>query len=453
MPADGRHADRFEPDAGGRGALMQRLLLLGLNHETAPLEVREKIAFSNERRDQAVAALREKFPQAEVMLLSTCNRVELYAARETHGHPRADEMVEFLAQFHGIDPAQFSQHLYQKTDMAVVTHLFNVASSLDSMVLGETQILGQVREAYDAAREQAATGAMLNPLMQRAIAVGKEVMSATAISDGRVSVASVAVDYARRIFDSFTDKVVLSIGAGAMAELMVQGFAQLAPKRLMVCNRTHERAIELAQQFGGESVLFDDLNDHLIAADIVVTSTGATQPIISAAQISNLRKSRRYRPLFLIDIALPRDVEAEAGEIDNVYLYNIDDFQQVVAGTMEQRKDAVEGARAIITRRVEEFVAWERAREMGPMIDRLSKRYHQLAAEELTRTMNKLQGLSDAEKSHLEELTRRIVNKLLHDPITMLRRSEGMHGSAAQYLHALERLFGLEENEGDEEAD
>jgi glutamyl-tRNA reductase len=432
---------------------MQRLLLLGLNHATAPLEVREKVAFSNDGRDRAVEALRAQFPSAEVMLLSTCNRVELYAAREVHGHPRAEEMIAFLAQFHGIDPGQFSQHLYQKTDTEVVTHLFSVASSLNSMVLGETQILGQVREAYDAARTLGATGPLLNPLFQRAIAVGKEVMTATTISDGRISVASVAVDYAKRIFDSFSDKVVLSIGAGKMAALVVQGFAKLAPKRLLVCNRTPGKANELAEQFGGQPVPFENLNDHLVAADIVVTSTGAAHPIITASQINSLRKAMRYRPIFLIDIALPRDVEPSVGEIDNVYLYNIDDFQQVIAGTMEQRKDAVEAANAIVARQVQEFVAWQRAREMGPMIDRLSKRYHQLASEELARTLNKLGGLSDAEKSHLEELTRRIVNKLLHDPITMLRKSEGLHGSASQYLHALERLFRLEEDESDEVAE
>jgi glutamyl-tRNA reductase len=428
---------------------MQRLLLLGLNHATAPLEVREKVTFSGTGRDRAVEALRAKFPQAEVALLSTCNRVELYAARAVHGHPRAEEMIAFLAEFHGVDPAQFSAHLYQKTDTDVVAHLFTVAASLDSMILGETQILGQVREAYDAARELGGTGPLLNPLFQRAIAVGKEVMTATALAEGRLSVASVAVDYASQIFDSFADKVVLSIGAGKMASLVLQSFAQLSPKRLLVCNRSPDKAAELADKFGGEAVPFEHLADHLVAADIVVSSTGATRPIITAAQLAGLRKAMRYRPIFLIDIALPRDVEPAVGDLENVYLYNIDDLQQVVAGTVEQRKDAIDAARAIVTRQVEGFVVWQRAREMGPMIDRLSKRYHQLAADELTRTLNKLQGIGDAEKAHLEELTRRIVNKLLHDPITMLRKSEDLHGTSAQYLHALERLFHLEDTQGD----
>jgi glutamyl-tRNA reductase len=423
---------------------MQRLLLLGLNHATAPLEVREKVTFSGDGRDRAVDALRAQFPEAEITLLSTCNRVELYAARELHGRPRAEEMIEFLANFHGVDANVFAQHLYQKSDKDVVSHLFTVAASLDSMVLGETQILGQVRDAYDAARGRGATGALLNPLFQRALATGKEVMSATAIGEGRISVASVAVDYARRIYDSFADKTVLTIGGGEMATLVLQSFAQLAPKRLLICNRSPERAAELAQKFNGQAVPFENLNDHLTAADIVVSSTGASQAIITAKQVASLRKAMRYRPIFMIDIALPRDIEPAVGEIENVYLYNIDDLQQVVSGTMEQRKEAVEAARAIVTRQVDGFVAWHRAREMGPMIDRLSKRYHQLAAEELTRTLNKMQNVGDAEKAHLEELTRRIVNKLLHDPITMLRRSEGLHGTTSQYLHALERLFHLD---------
>jgi glutamyl-tRNA reductase len=434
---------------------MQHLLLLGLNHATAPLEVREKVAFSGGGRERAIEAMRAKFPDAEVALLSTCNRVELYVARAVHGRPRAEELIEFVAEFNGVDAREFAEHLYQKTDREVVAHLFTVASSLDSMVLGETQIIGQVREAYDAARALGATGSILNPLFQRALAVGKEVMSGTGIAEGRVSVASVAVDYARQIFDSLADKCVLSIGAGKMASLVLQSFAQLRPRRLIVTNRSPAKAAELAGKFGGEALPFERLNEHLVAADVVVSSTGATHPIITAAQVSALRKARRYRPMFLIDIALPRDVEAGVGKLENVYLCNIDDLQQVVAGTMGQRKEAVDAARGIVARQVDAFVAWHRAREMGPMIDRLSKRYHRIAAEELQRTLNKLPNIGESEKAHLEELTRRLVNKLLHDPISMIRRSEGLHGTSQQYLHALEQLFKLQgDNTGvDEEAE
>jgi glutamyl-tRNA reductase len=206
---------------------MQRLLLLGLNHATAPLELRERVAFAPADRDRAVAEIRQRFPEAELALLSTCNRVELYVARAVHAHPRPEEIVQFLGEFHRVDPQNLRGHFYEKTDREAVAHLFTVASSLDSMVLGETQILGQVREAYDAARGMGATAAVLNPLFQRALAVGKEVLSATGIAEGRVSVASVAVDYARRIFDSFADKTVLSIGAGKMSALVLKSLAAL----------------------------------------------------------------------------------------------------------------------------------------------------------------------------------------------------------------------------------
>ncbi len=425
---------------------MKRLMLLGLNHSTAPLEVREKIAFAPAQRDEAVASFRAKFPETEIILVSTCNRVEIYASRKVHGKPRIEEIIAFLGEFHAIDPASFSSHLYQKTGTEVVNHLFTVTSSLDSMVLGETQILGQVREAYDAAKAQGAAGPMLNPLFQRAIAVGKEVLSATAISEGRLSVASVAVDYARRIFDHFGDKTVLSIGAGKMAHLVLQSFAQLKPGKLLVCNRTQEKAEELASEFGAQAVPFENLGEHLTAADIVVSSTGAHQPIISKALVSGLRKAMRYRPIFLIDIALPRDIESTVGDLENVYLYNIDDLQQVVAGTLSQRREAIDAATGIVSKHVEEFLDWQRTRELGPLINRLSQRYHQLAAEELQRTLHKLPNISGHERAHLEDLTRRIAGKLLHDPISMLRASTCMHGPSAQFMRALEELFKIDDD-------
>src|SRR2546423_7258181 len=219
---------------------MQRLLLLGLNHTTAPLEVREKLAFNAQQRAEALARFRERFEGSEAVLVSTCNRVELYVGRAVHGHPRPEEMVEFLAGFHGLSPAAFGNHVYQKIDREVVEHLFAVASSLDSMVLGETQILGQVRDAYEVATAAQSAGAALNPLFQRAIAVGKQVMHETSLAEGRISVASVAVDYARNIFEHFNDKTVLSIGAGKMAPLVLREFVSLSAGRMLICNRSLE---------------------------------------------------------------------------------------------------------------------------------------------------------------------------------------------------------------------
>src|SRR5688500_1697108 len=225
---------------------MHRLLLLGLNHTTAPLEVREKLAFDAKQCRHAVAAFHAKFEQCEAVLLSTCNRVELYIGRSAHTHPTVEEMVTFLAEFHGIGTEIFREHLYHKKDRDVVEHLFTVGSSLDSMVLGETQILGQVRDAYDLSREIESVGPLLNPLFQRAIAVGKQVMRETTIGEGRLSVASVAVDYARRIFEGFGEKTVLCVGAGKMAQLVLQSLSALSPRRLLVCNRSRERAEPLA---------------------------------------------------------------------------------------------------------------------------------------------------------------------------------------------------------------
>lgn len=426
---------------------MQRLLLLGLNHTTAPLEVREKLAFNAHQRDEALARFRQKFEGCEAVLVSTCNRVELYISRELHGRPRVEEMLDFLAEFHAVAPAMFKDHLYQKADREVVEHLFAVTSSLDSMVLGETQILGQVREAYESATQQQTAGPMLNPLFQRAIAVGKQVMHETTLNEGRLSVASVAVDYARNIFEHFSDKTVVTIGAGKMAALVLQSFSNLRPGRLLVCNRSAQKAQELADRFNGQAVPFDDLSDHLVAADVVISSTGAAQPIITRSLFEGLLRQRRYRPVFLIDIAVPRDIEASVGELDNVYLYNLDDLQEAVSQTQAKRKDAIAAAQAIVTSHVEDFAAWNRQRELGPAIHRLYSRYHQIAQDELSRTLNKLPNISEAERAHLEDLARRIVNKLLHDPVQVLRRSDSLHLPANQYLHALEKLFQLSEEE------
>jgi glutamyl-tRNA reductase len=422
---------------------MDRLLLLGLSHTTAPLEVRERLAFNSAQRKAALGQFKAQFPQCELVLLSTCNRVEFYAARAVHGTPRIEELIEFVAGFHGLPAQQFVPHLYQKADRELVAHLFHVASSLDSIVLGETQILGQVREAYESATQVGTVGPLLNPLFQKAIAVAKQVMRETTLSEGRLSVASVAVDYAKGIFDHFNDKTVLTIGAGKMAKLVLRHFKALNPGKLLVCNRDPQKAAALAEEFRGETASFDRLSDHLVAADIVLSSTGAQQPIITKSQFDVLGKRRRYRPVFLIDIAVPRDIEAAVGEMENVFLYNLDDLQQVVSSTQAQRKDVIEAARRIIVEHVDSFVAWHRQRQLGPAIKRLYDRYHAIAQEELERTLHKLPNLSEAERAHLEDLSRRIVNKLLHDPVQTLRNNDASHIPAAQYLHALEKLFVL----------
>jgi glutamyl-tRNA reductase len=319
------------------------------------------------------------------------------------------------------------------------------------MVLGETQILGQVREAYEAARELNCVGPLLNPLFQRAIAVGKQVMRETQLAEGRLSVASVAVDYARRIFEQFDDKQVLCIGAGKMAQVVMKHFSALSPKKLLVCNRDGAKADALAAQFNGQSVPFEKLEEHLTSVDVVITSTGSTEPIITAKRFLAAQRKRRYRPIFIIDIALPRDVEAAVGKIENVYLYNLDDLQKVVLQTQTGRQGSIDSAKKIVVSAVDEYLRAHRIRTMGPVIDQLYKRYHQLAQEELNRTLAKMPDASDAEKSHLEELARRIVNKLLNDPVQALRSVDDSHVPASQYVHAMERLFKLKDQEQGQE--
>jgi glutamyl-tRNA reductase len=427
---------------------MNRLRLLGLNHTTAALEVRERLAVDSARQRDAMEALRQEFGPCEVVILSTCNRMELYVARPV-SPPNAHELTAFLAKFNGVQAELFAAQLYEKAGREAAQHLFSVAASLDSMVLGETQIIGQVRLAYDAAREMGATGALLNPLFQRALAVGKQVHSETSIAEGRLSVVSIAVNYARGIFDHFDDKTVLCIGAGKMSTLVIRHFTELGPGKLLVCNRDPQKARVLAERFGGEAVPFHTLEEQLIRADIIVTSTAASEPIITRSMFESLLRRRRYRSVFIIDLAVPRDVEAAVGELDNVYLYNVDDLQKVVAETAGQRGGAVAEARAIVQRQVEEFATWLQRRELGPAIEQLYSRYHALAREELHRAMAKMPALDEQARLQLEEMTRRIVNKVLHDPVTAFKHGDAMHGPAQQYLHAMEKLFKLDEMQQD----
>jgi glutamyl-tRNA reductase len=425
---------------------MQRLLMIGMNHSTAPLPLRERCAFSPEQREKALVQFKEQFPDAETVLVSTCNRMEIYTARPVHSNPRREQLIEFICKFHDITESDLRPHLYDMANRQVADHLFHVAASLDSLVVGETQILGQVRDSYEVARKCGTAGALLHPLFQRAIATAREVMTKTRLGEGRRSIASIAVDYARQIFESFTDKTVLSIGAGKMSTLVLQHLQDLQVQQLIICNRDIRKADALAEKFRGTPVSMDDLAGHLAKADIVVSSTASVQPIITRQMFEGVMKQRRWRPVFLIDIALPRDVEEQVGDLDNVYLYNIDDLQQVAAATDSARADAVEQARQIVTAQVDEFVTWNRQREIGPLIERLFTRSHAIARDEVARMTNKLPDLNDAQKQQVEELARRIVNKLLHDPIQAARGADPVNGSS-MYIHALAKLFRLDDEE------
>ncbi|HEY4328281.1 MAG TPA: glutamyl-tRNA reductase, partial [Phycisphaerae bacterium] len=336
------------------------LLVVGLNHRTAPLELRETVAFNPERSREATAAFRRKFPQSEIVILSTCNRVELYIARPVSAEPSLENLAGFLAEFHALKADQLASHLYHHEGRGMVEHLFSVASSLDSMVVGETQILSQVKHAYlhgcqpGANGESMGAGKVLHALFQKALAAAKDVHEKTALSSGRISVASVAVDLAASVFDRFDDKTVLCVGAGKMASLMLRHLVELKPKKLLLVNRSIERAQALAGQFPGgrtEVGAFEQLDAHLVHADILLTSTGAAaaggEAIISESRFKALQKPRRYRPIVIVDIAVPRDVEPSVAKLNNVYLYNIDDLQEVAAGNRGKRDDAINSAQEL----------------------------------------------------------------------------------------------------------
>lgn len=418
---------------------MNRLLLIGLNHTTAPLAVRERLAFAPAGTAGMISQIRDRLGGAEVVVLSTCNRVELYLAADKPIERQT--VVELLSDLHQLPAGEFESHLYERRGGGVVRHLFSVASSLDSMVLGETQILGQVKQAYELSLSDKATGPLLNPLFQRAVSAGKEVLTATGLGEGRVSIASVAVDYARRIFDTFADKTVLCLGTGKMSRLVLQNFRTLHAGELRVVSRDLQRAEAFARQFGGRGVAMADLDEHLVAADVIVTGTAAPEPVITRDRFAGLLKRRRYRPAFLIDIAVPRDIEPAVGELDSVYLYNIDDLQQVVNGSNAQRSGRLDAAQAVVDRHVAAYERWQQQQEVGPLIDLLYQRAAAIAETEVTRTLEKMPA-DPAARQQIEELAHRIVRKLLHDPVTQLRERHGTHESAI-YAHAIEQLFGL----------
>lgn len=423
---------------------MSSLLLLGLNHSTAPLEVRENLALSDPQQRQALCAVGERFVGCEAVLLNTCNRVELYLGGEPGTLPPVDHVIQFLGELQHQPGERFREHLYQKRDEQVVRHLFSVACSLDSMVVGETQIIGQVRQAYERSRALGQARGVLHPLFQRAAAVARQVQRDTGLCEGRHSVAGVAVDYARRIFDHFHDKTVLCVGAGKMVFLVLQQFVQLKPGRLIVCNRDPVKAQSLAERFGGSGAGIDMLDDQLTAADVVITSTGASRPLITRPAFEQILRRRRYRPIFMIDIAVPRDVDPSVGDLDHVYLYNLDDLQRAVDATHSRRSEAIAQARRIVDENVQQFMAWSRGRAMGPVIDRLYTRSHELASRELEKILSRMPDLSEARKDELRRATRQIVNKLLHDPVQRLRDGQSIHGGPNVYVHALEKLFRLD---------
>ncbi len=429
-----------------------RMFITGCNHRTAPLDVRERLAFDAAGCADALRDLRQKYPCCEGVLLSTCNRTELYVARPVHGHPRLEEAVAFLAASRRIGMHEFGHSLYHYEDAEALRHLFRVAGAIDSMVLGESQILAQVKDALGIARDAGMAGRTLDAAFQRALLVAKDIQTKTAIGGGRTSVGGAAVDFARQIFSRFDDKTVLLIGAGEMGEAALQHLLELRPKSVLVANRTPARAEGVLERIirptgvSGQVVPFDRLPDHLVVADIVISTTGAAEPILRRAHVPDLPDRRRYRSLLIIDIAVPRDVDADVGDLENVFLYNIDDLQSVAEANIAARQKEIARCHEIIETHVQEFGAWQRSRDIGPALEALDRHFAEVSRQELDWLLRKLPSLSDHDRRLVEQMLHRLTRKLLHTPSTALREKAAA-GRAGHYVETLRTLFGLRDRE------
>ena len=418
------------------------IIVVGLSHKTASVEIREKVAFSPNSIEKPLKALVGLDGIIEGVIVSTCNRVEIYATTRDIAGGIA-RIKRFLADYHQVACDLLESHLYSYHGEEAIRHVFRVASSLDSMVVGEPQILGQIKTSYGYAAEYKASGIILNRFLHKAFSVAKRVRTETKIASSAVSVSFAAVELARKIFGSLTDKTVLLIGAGEMCELAARHFLTNGAKGVMVTNRTFERAQKLADEFGGEALPFEELFVHLHKADIVLTSTGAPHAIITPPDLEEVIRRRRMRPMFLIDIAVPRDIDPAVNDLDAAYLYDMDDLQQVVAANLEGRRQEADKAEAIINEEIIQFHKWVATLEVTPTIVALRNRFDELRKAELERTLVTWKDAPPDAEKRLEALTSAFMNKLLHQPTSVLKKA-GQGNRTDLYLDALRALFDLE---------
>ena len=399
-----------------------RLLALGTDHRHAPADVREAIAFDGDRLARGLDALAAAFPLAEFAILSTCNRVEVYSAGDAEAVPSTGALIHALAQFHAIEAERFERHLFDHHDDRAVAHLFRVASSLESLVLGEGQIIGQVKDAYSAATGRKTVGPILHAVFRHALHVGKKVRAETGLDQGRLSVASVAVDVARDVFDTFADKTVLVIGAGKMADLTLQHLAALKPGRVVVTNRTADRAEAVAKRHGGSVVPFERLNQALIEADVVVSTTAAAEPIVVLDQYRRIQRARRNRLALILDIAIPRDFDPRIGDLEQVMLYHVDDLRAQSEANLAKRQKGVDPALAIIERETAECLAALRhQRHAGQVLRQLGDYADTVRLREQDTLYSKCPNLSDADRAAIAHTLQRLQNQFLHHPRAALR--------------------------------
>jgi len=413
-----------------------QLFACGVNHHTAPVSIRERVAFGPDILPRALVDVTgERGLAREAAILSTCNRTEIYCNTQ---HPEG--VAEWLANFHGLPPREVKPYLYQLPNEEAANHAFRVASGLDSMVLGETQILGQMKQAAEKASDAGTLGLLLNKLFQRTFSVAKEVRTATEIGASTVSMSAAAVSLAERIFPSIKEQAVLFVGAGEMIDLVATHFAAKQPRRLMVVNRTIERALDLANKFGGEAAALTNLPEFLHEFDILVTSTASPLPIVGLGMVERAIKARKHRPVFMVDLAVPRDIESEVGKLDDVFLYTVDDLGEVVRAGQDSRQSAVVQAEAIIAASVNEFMHWMDTRRTVPVIRSLRDHGERLRRHELDKAHKALLR-GDDPQAVLEALSRALMNKLLHEPSHALNQAGD--NEREQLARLVSRLYNL----------
>ena len=420
-----------------------KLLLTGVSHKTAPVEVRECLAFSEALLPQALQSLRSREGVLEALILSTCNRVEILITTEDAADPQA--IVDgFLSEVKGTAPEAIEPHLYRHEGRDAIHHLFRVAASLDSMVVGEPQILGQLKNAFAAAKQQATLCGWLEGLLNRAFTVAKRVRSDTGIGQMAVSVSYAAVELARKIFGSLNNRTIMIVGAGKMSELAARHLRRSGASHVFVTNRTHERAVEMAQLFQGTPVEYTRFVGMLPEVDILIASSGAPHYILHKDEMQRVISARRNKPMFLIDIAVPRNIEPAVNDLDNVFLYDIDDLQEVVNANLRERLKEAEHAEHLVAEEVERMMARLKVQEVAPMIVSLQEQLEQIRQAEMEKVRRKYGPLTPEQQEAWDMLTRGIINKIAHGPISELRLQAGKPDGAPM-IAAIRKVFHLQE--------
>ncbi len=420
------------------------IVLVGINHKSAPVEVRERLAFTDEACSTGLRSLVDGAVVREGLIVSTCNRVEVLAetASERLGDT-VERLNKFLSRADSLPGSFFETHLYQHTDDEAIRHLFRVTSSLDSMVVGEPQVLGQVRKAYSIALEAGTAGRILNRLVHQAFRVAKRVRTETGIGANAVSISYMAVELGKKIFNSLEGHTALLIGAGEMAELSARHLLSAGVSRVLLANRTGERAERLATELGGETISFDALSDYLAEADIIIVSTTADKYLITEQMAREALSKRRNRPSFFIDISVPRNIDPAVGKIPNVFVFDIDDLESVISSNIREREREAERAELIVESEIMQFQQTLRVLDIGPTIGALRNKLQDIARLELTRQRNRLGPLTAEQETAIEALLVSTVNKISHPLLTHMRRSYG--ASDAETIQAWRDIFGLEE--------